>query len=208
MINKIEIENIDLDNFSEFGHVINKELTSEKISINQGTTIRHHNISDLELNNEGGVPAISIFSGSPRNLPIEIKIMEKHPIASQSFLPIQNIDWLIVVSKDKNNMPDLDTIRCFHIKGDVGITYNRNVWHHPLLVREKQDFWIVDRINKNENSSVNLIEYHFTENEVRHLIWDMGYGFDLKVAKITGVLAFFGSFVLTILFYLIGKNIF
>ena len=45
-------------------------------------------------------------------------------------------------------------------------------------------------------------------NELRHLIWDIGYGFDLKVAKITGVLAFFGSFVLTILFYLIGKNIF
>ena len=45
-------------------------------------------------------------------------------------------------------------------------------------------------------------------NEIRHLIWDMGYGFDLRVAKITGVLAFIGSFVLTILFYLIGKNIF
>ena len=45
-------------------------------------------------------------------------------------------------------------------------------------------------------------------NEIRHLIWDAGYGFDLKVAKITGVLVFFGSFVLTILFYLIGKNIF
>ena len=44
-------------------------------------------------------------------------------------------------------------------------------------------------------------------NEIRHLIWDMGYGFDLKVAKITGTLVFFGSFVLTILFYLIGKNI-
>ena len=41
-------------------------------------------------------------------------------------------------------------------------------------------------------------------NEIRHLIWDMGYGFDLKVAKITGVLALIGSFVFTILFYLIG----
>ena len=45
-------------------------------------------------------------------------------------------------------------------------------------------------------------------NEIRHLIWDMGYGFDLRVAKITGVLVFFGSFVLTILFYITGKNIF
>ena len=45
-------------------------------------------------------------------------------------------------------------------------------------------------------------------NELRHLIWDFGYGFDLKVSKITGVLALIGSFVLTILFYLVGKNIF
>jgi succinate dehydrogenase / fumarate reductase cytochrome b subunit len=44
-------------------------------------------------------------------------------------------------------------------------------------------------------------------NEARHLAWDAGYGFDLKVAKITGALAFFGSFILTITFYLLGKNI-
>ena len=45
-------------------------------------------------------------------------------------------------------------------------------------------------------------------NELRHLIWDLGYGFDLKVSKISGVFALFGSFVFAILFYLIGKNIF
>ena len=45
-------------------------------------------------------------------------------------------------------------------------------------------------------------------NELRHLFWDMGYGFDLKISRITGVLALVGSFVLTIIFYLIGKNIF
>ena len=45
-------------------------------------------------------------------------------------------------------------------------------------------------------------------NELRHLIWDLGYGFDLKVAKITGIIALIGSFILTILIYLIGKNIF
>ena len=45
-------------------------------------------------------------------------------------------------------------------------------------------------------------------NEIRHLIWDMGYGFDLKVAKITGILTLFGSVILTILFYLVGKFFF
>ena len=44
-------------------------------------------------------------------------------------------------------------------------------------------------------------------NEIRHLAWDAGYGFDLKITKITGILVFFGSFVLTVLFYLTGKNI-
>ena len=43
-------------------------------------------------------------------------------------------------------------------------------------------------------------------NELRHLFWDLGYGFDLKISKITGVLALVGSFILTIIFYLIGTS--
>ena len=44
-------------------------------------------------------------------------------------------------------------------------------------------------------------------NEIRHLAWDLGYGFDLKVAKISGIIVFFGSFLLAILFYMIGRNL-
>ena len=43
-------------------------------------------------------------------------------------------------------------------------------------------------------------------NEIRHLAWDLGYGFDLKISKITGIIVIFGSFILTILIYLLGKN--
>ena len=45
-------------------------------------------------------------------------------------------------------------------------------------------------------------------NEIRHLLWDVGFGFDLKISKITGVFALIGSFILTILFYFLGRNIF
>ena len=45
-------------------------------------------------------------------------------------------------------------------------------------------------------------------NEIRHLVWDAGFGFDLKVAKISGVFTLIGSFILTILFYLVGRNFF
>jgi succinate dehydrogenase / fumarate reductase cytochrome b subunit len=44
-------------------------------------------------------------------------------------------------------------------------------------------------------------------SETRHLIWDLGYGFDLKISKITGVITIIGSLVLTILIYLLGKNL-
>jgi len=43
-------------------------------------------------------------------------------------------------------------------------------------------------------------------NEVRHLFWDMGFGFDLKISQITGIITIVGSFILAILFYLIGRN--
>ncbi len=45
-------------------------------------------------------------------------------------------------------------------------------------------------------------------NEVRHLFWDAGFGFELKAANISGILALTGSFILTILLYIIGKNFF
>ena len=44
-------------------------------------------------------------------------------------------------------------------------------------------------------------------NEIRHLMWDLGYGFDPKTSKITGVITVFGSLVLTILIFLFGRGL-
>ena len=43
-------------------------------------------------------------------------------------------------------------------------------------------------------------------SEIRHLIMDLGYGFELKTSKITSLIVICGSIVLTIIFYIIGKN--
>jgi len=45
-------------------------------------------------------------------------------------------------------------------------------------------------------------------SEIRHLIMDFGYGFEIKTTKITGLIVIFGSLILTVVFYLIGKNFF
>ena len=45
-------------------------------------------------------------------------------------------------------------------------------------------------------------------SEIRHLIMDLGYGFEIKTTKITGLIVIFGSLILTVAFYLIGKFFF
>jgi len=45
-------------------------------------------------------------------------------------------------------------------------------------------------------------------SELRHLFWDLGYGFELKTSKITGLVVIFGSIIFTILIYLLSRNIF
>ena len=44
-------------------------------------------------------------------------------------------------------------------------------------------------------------------SEIRHLFWDMGYGFNLKISKITGLIVIIGSFILTISIYVIGRQL-
>ena len=43
-------------------------------------------------------------------------------------------------------------------------------------------------------------------SEIRHLVMDLGYGFELKTTKVTGLLVIFGSIFFTILFYFLGRN--
>ena len=44
-------------------------------------------------------------------------------------------------------------------------------------------------------------------SEIRHIFLDLGFGFELKTSNITGLLVIFGSFVLTIFIFILGKNL-
>ena len=45
-------------------------------------------------------------------------------------------------------------------------------------------------------------------SEIRHLIMDLGYGFEINTTKITGLIVIFGSIIFTIVLFLIGKFFF
>ena len=44
-------------------------------------------------------------------------------------------------------------------------------------------------------------------SEIRHLFWDLGYGFEIKTSKISGAIVIFGSFIITILIYILGRQL-
>ena len=44
-------------------------------------------------------------------------------------------------------------------------------------------------------------------SEIRYLFWDIGYGFELTTSKISGIIVIFGSFVVTILIYILGRQL-
>ena len=124
--------------FAPFGDVIQIE-GSNQFEINSGYTTRVHDLIDIQLGGESARAQFSFFLGRPR--PLEIKMLEKHPLGSQAFYPIEDKRWLVVVA----SAPEPESVCAFWASGRQGVNYHQNVWHHPLLVIEPQQFVIIDR---------------------------------------------------------------
>lgn len=133
------------DSFAPFGDVI--ELGSATpLLINERTTERFDDLARVEVGE--GQAKISLFRGQPRPAPIRIAMLERHPLGSQAFVPLDGRPYLVVVAAE----PTPDALRAFRAKGHQGVNYHRNVWHHPLLVLQPDSlFLVVDRAGDGDN---------------------------------------------------------
>jgi ureidoglycolate lyase len=148
MTNVLAPEPLTAAAFANFGTVI-ETAGAESYPINGGTTTRFHALATADPG-AGGEAVISIFRASRWPQPVAIKMLERHPLASQAFFPLSPDDWLVVVAGGER--PTAADLRLFRARGDQGVQYARGVWHHPLLIlTERQDFLIVDRRGPGEN---------------------------------------------------------
>ena len=153
----LAIEPLTREAFAPFGDVIELE-GAKQIPINLGTTIRYHDLAKVDVTDENGRTLVNLFRGQPRALPFEITMMERHPLGSQAFIPLNDKPYLVVVAPAGEL--DESMIRAFVTSGWQGVNYAKGVWHHPLLaLGEVSDFIVVDRggdgLNLNEQ---NLLE--------------------------------------------------
>ncbi len=155
MTDFLDIQPLTKAAFAPFGEVIEADPDTMRY-INNGTTERFHALASADVTGEGARVIINLFRGQPRDFPYEVGMMERHPFGSQSFSPISGRQFLVVVSEDEGGKPGRPQV--FLARGDQGVNYGRNVWHHPLMsLGAVSDFLVVDR----DGPGNNLEEYFF-----------------------------------------------
>ncbi|ENV36747.1 hypothetical protein F959_02298 [Acinetobacter venetianus RAG-1 = CIP 110063] len=158
----IPIQPLTQETFAAFGDVI--ETTGRDFfPINQGLTERYHALSIAQVSGDNVAVGISVFHNlAATTLPFSIEMLERHPYGSQSFIPLQQQKFVIVVALPFNEtQPDEQQIYAFLSNGRQGVTYHQGVWHHPLITLEaKSDFLVVDRIGEGKNCDV----HHLTQS--------------------------------------------
>ena len=151
---------ISKENFAQFGELITTD-DIKPISINDGYAKRFDGIANLDTSKDNGEATISIFSALKRTFPMNIDMMEQHPLGSQAFIPMKETTFLSFVAPD-GDKPDLDKVEAFIIPPGLGVNYKTGTWHFPLISTEDMNFLVVDRKGSGDNLKIQRIE----ENQV------------------------------------------
>ena len=94
----LKLEPLTAEAFLPYGDVIEVSDSNEVIQINYGKTERHHDLAKIDVADGGGNAIISIFRSIASQLPLQVKVMERHPIGSQAFMPLTKNPYIVVVA--------------------------------------------------------------------------------------------------------------
>ncbi len=143
----LSIETLTPAAFAPFGDVIEAGAAALTYPINDGTALRYHALARVDCQSGDGHAVISLVRAQPREFPFVIAGLERHPLGSQAFIPMNATPYLIVVAASPDSPP-----RAFLARNGQGINFHRGTWHHPLLGLDAvSDFLVVDRAGEGDN---------------------------------------------------------
>ena len=152
----IKPKKITSKNFKKFGEVISAKKI-KPININNGYAKRFDNLCKINTSLKKGNTIISIFSARKRRFPMNIKMMEKHPLGSQAFIPMKETKFLVFVAP-KGKKPNVKKIESFIIPKQTGINYKPGIWHFPLISTKNMNFLVIDRKGIGNNLAIHNFE--------------------------------------------------
>lgn len=153
----LSTEPLTREAFAPFGQVIEIE-GAHHYPINSGNCERYHDLARVELGGVHARPLISLLHSRGFALPLELKMVERHPLGSQAFYPLSQNPFLVVVAPDEAGVPGKP--RAFLTAPGQGVNIAINTWHGVLTpIGPDADFLCVDRGGEGNN----LEEHFFSE---------------------------------------------
>ena len=150
-------QQLTAENFAVYGDVISVSESAEHFAINDGHTMRYHNLADVDVADQQGKTIVNIFRSTPLAFPLPVEMMERHPLGSQAFIPMGNQPYVVVVAP-KGEL-DTSKIEVFLATADQGVNYHKGTWHHfCLALNEESDFLVIDRGGKGDNCDVEKLD--------------------------------------------------
>jgi ureidoglycolate lyase len=125
------------DAYAPFGRVIEASVVAPEKAANQGSARKFEHLLPLENLRDAAKANVSVFRCTPRNVPFEVALLEKHPLSTQMFVPMNAGRSLVVVARGAER-PDLATLQVFEATGRQGISYAPGTWHSPLIALDSE----------------------------------------------------------------------
>ena len=156
----IKPKKITRKNFQKFGDLISVKKI-KPTNINNGYAKRFNNLCKINTSSKKGKTIMSIFSAKKRKFPMNIKMMEKHPLGSQAFVPMKETAFLVFVAP-KGKRPNTKKIESFIVPKQTGINYKPGIWHFPLISTKNMNFLVIDR----KGIGNNLVIHNFKNEKI------------------------------------------
>ena len=119
------------------------------------------NLINIDTSKKKGKAIVSIFKAKKRRFPMKIDMMEKHPLGSQAFIPMEDEKFLVFVAP-RGDRPNINKIQSFVVPKQTGVNYNAGIWHFPLISMKNMNFLVVDR----KGIGNNLVIYKFKKDKI------------------------------------------
>ncbi|MFS2164606.1 ureidoglycolate lyase [Variovorax sp. Varisp62] len=130
--------------FAPYGIVIEAPAVEGR-PINGGNARRFDLLDDLRLDAEGGRPMLALFRAQARRFPHEVSEMERHALGSQTFVPLGDRRFVIVVARAGEAPTSAEQLAAFVTDGRQGVVLAPGTWHHALLAVDAGDFVVIER---------------------------------------------------------------
>jgi ureidoglycolate lyase len=138
------------DLFAPFGDVIETQ-GHPHYTINSGYAERYSDLAQIDVGERDGQVRVNIFHARARDLPMPIRMVERHPLSSQMFVSLAAKPFLVVVARP-GHQPAPGDLHAFVTNGRQGVNYARGTWHHPLIAYgTASDFLVLDRNGPGRN---------------------------------------------------------